>query len=87
MADSHVIKSLRSLERYSTLYGHTLPGGFIGAYRHNGKEETIPGISKLSGDLFQRAAGMIMQQTGWVREGEKAGTWSMTPLGYDETWE
>jgi hypothetical protein len=78
-ADSHVTKSIRSLLLYSRLYGHLPPGGLLGTYKGNGKtDETIPGISKLGGDLFSRAVGLIFEQTGFL---------DTSALGYYEAWE
>ena len=86
-------KSIRSLLLYSRLYGHLPPGSLLGTYKGSGKtEETIPHISKLGGDLFSRAVGIIFEQTGWaddrVRK-EEAGEefWDISGLGYDEAWE
>jgi hypothetical protein len=83
--DSHVLKSIRALLHYSTLYGQHAPGTLLGAYKSN--SEVIPGIGKLGGDIFQRAAGMIMLQTGWAREGEKARSFDTSALGWDGAWE
>ncbi|KAJ9096439.1 hypothetical protein QFC21_005261 [Naganishia friedmannii] len=89
--DSHVMKSIRSLLLYSMKYGHLPPGHLLGSHRRatGGGEESIPGISALGGDIFVRAAGMIMHVMGWARErkpGEKEGSWDMSALGWDEVW-
>lgn len=44
-------------------------------------------MSKVDGTVFVRAAGMIMELTGWVREGEYEAGWDFSALGYDEAWE
>ena len=90
--DSHVTKSIRSLLLYSRLYGHLPPGSLLGTYKGSGKtEETIPSISRLGGDLFSRAVGIIFEQTGWPDDRVKKGEadeefWDMSALGYDEAW-
>ena len=87
--DSHVIKSVRSLLLYSRLYGHLPPGGLLGSYKGNSKDETIPGISKLGGDLFARAVAIIFEQTGWALDRVDGGDedfWDFSALGYDEAW-
>jgi hypothetical protein len=87
-----VIKSIRSLLLYSRLYGHLPPGGLLGTYKGSGKtEETIPGISKLGGDLFSRGVGIIFGQTGWPddrveRKEAEEMFWDRSALGYDEAW-
>ncbi|KAJ9103664.1 hypothetical protein QFC19_004239 [Naganishia cerealis] len=87
--DSHVMKSIRSLILYSTKHGHKQPGHLLGTQRFGSEEESIPGISKLGGDIFIRAAGMIMEVMGWAkerREGEKEGWWDTSALGWDDAW-
>ncbi|WWC70436.1 uncharacterized protein I206_104387 [Kwoniella pini CBS 10737] len=85
--DSHVPKAIRSLLYFSTLYGATRPGCFIGSYLSGGQtHETIPGLAKIDGSVFVRAAGAIMNQMGWTREGQEKGDWAMNPIGYDEVW-
>lgn len=86
IADSHVPKAIRSLMHYSSKYGSTPPGGFIGATTSDGKE-AFPGSSQMDGSIFIRGAGIIMEVSGWCREGEEAGWWEMSPVGYDEVWE
>ncbi|WWD17510.1 hypothetical protein CI109_101951 [Kwoniella shandongensis] len=82
--DSHVPKSIRSLVYFSSLYGATPPGNFIGTYLTGGQtHETIKGMSKVDGSLFIRAAGAIMSQVGKGEEAE----WDRSALGYDEAWE
>lgn len=41
----------------------------------------------VDGSVFLRAAGMIMNLQGWVREGEEEGNWDFSALGYDQAWE
>jgi len=83
--DSHVPKSIRSLVHYSTQYGSTPPGGFIGTTTPDGKE-VLPGMGKVDGSIFLRGAGLIMDVMGWCREGQEEGEWGRSPLGYDEVW-
>ena len=84
--DSHVPKSIRPLLHYASLHGNTPPGGFTGVTTSDGKE-VFKGSSKLDGSMFVRGAGMIMNVMGWCREGQKAGAWATSPIGYDEVWE
>lgn len=89
-SDSHVVKSVRSLLLYSRLYGHLPPGGLLGSYKGNSKEETLPGIAKLGGDLFPRAVAIIFEQVGWAQDRAGGGDeefWDFSALGYDEAWE
>jgi hypothetical protein len=54
----------------------------LGAYQIGSSNvEAIAGIGNLSGDIFQRGAGLTMLQTAWVREGQPAGWWDTSPLG------
>nr|XP_019046071.1 hypothetical protein I302_04811 [Kwoniella bestiolae CBS 10118]OCF25001.1 hypothetical protein I302_04811 [Kwoniella bestiolae CBS 10118] len=86
--DSHVPKAIRSLIYFSELYGSTRRGCFIGTYLTGGQtHETIPGLSKVDGTVFVRAAGAIMNQMGWTREGQEEGDWEFSPVGYGEVWE
>ncbi|WVR07242.1 hypothetical protein IAU60_004283 [Kwoniella sp. DSM 27419] len=86
--DSHVPKSIRSLLHFSNKFGATPPGGFIGCYLSGGqRHETIPGLGAVDGTVFARAAGMIMTQMGWTREGDEEGDWDMAGIGYDEVWQ
>lgn len=70
LKDSHVIKSIRSLVYWSSVYGHVTAGDLPGK------------LPNVSGDIFQRSAGVIMQQMGWCREGEKRGAWDMSAKGW-----
>ncbi|OCF42806.1 hypothetical protein I317_03408 [Kwoniella heveanensis CBS 569] len=86
--DSHVPKAIRSLLHFSNHYGAYPPGSFIGTYLAGGQtHETIPGLAQVDGSVFIRAAGMIMQQLGWTREGQEEGNWDFEGIGYDEVWE
>ena len=49
-------------------------------------EEALPGSAKLDGTMFIRAAGLVMDTMGWCREGQKAGGWEFSPIGYDQVW-
>ncbi|OCF60373.1 hypothetical protein L486_00006 [Kwoniella mangroviensis CBS 10435] len=85
--DSHVPKAIRSLVYFAELYGSTRPGCFIGSYLSGGQtHETIPGLAQVDGTVFVRAAGAIMNQMGWTREGQNEGDWEFSPVGYDEVW-
>jgi hypothetical protein len=89
-SDSHIVKSIRSLLLYSRLYGHLPAGGLLGTYKQGTKDETIPGISKLGGDVFARAVGVIFEQVGWPKDrkaGDGESFWDMSALGYDGAWE
>jgi hypothetical protein len=86
-ADSHVLKAIRSLLHYSTLYGQQPAASLVGAYKSGSSTEAIPGVSKLSGDIFQRGAGLVMLQTGWAREGQKSRSYDYSALGWDGAWE
>ena len=86
MTDSHVPKSIRSLVHHDQQFGHIRAGEVYGAYRSDGSE-TIEGIGQVDGSVFLRVAGVIMDTTGWVREGQKEGDWDRSALGYDEAWE
>ncbi|KAH9933111.1 uncharacterized protein BXZ73DRAFT_89778 [Epithele typhae] len=66
-------------------YGRTPPGGVIGAFDTNGRE-THPGMAKLDGSLFVRAAGVVMDTLGWVTHGQKTGSWDRSALGWDDAW-
>ncbi|WWC89561.1 uncharacterized protein L201_004485 [Kwoniella dendrophila CBS 6074] len=86
--DSHCPKAIRSLLYFSTSYGSTKPGCFIGTYLSGGQtHETLHGLSKVDGSVFIRGAGAIMNQMGWTREGQDEGNWEMSPVGYDEVWQ
>lgn len=76
-------KSIRPLLHYASKLGNTPPGGF--ALEKNGKA-ALPGLDKLDGTMFVRAAGLVMDVMGWCREGEKAGDWEHDPIGYNEIW-
>ncbi|KAK4687208.1 hypothetical protein P7C73_g2910, partial [Tremellales sp. Uapishka_1] len=41
----------------------------------------------IDGTIFIRCAGAVMDVTGWVLEGEQAGGWDMSALGWDGAWE
>ena len=62
---------------------HLPAGSLPGAH----SSPNIPGLDKADGTIFLRAAGVIMDVKGWVREGEEEGVWARNPLGYDESWE
>jgi hypothetical protein len=83
--DSHVPKVIRSLLYHANSMSTTQTGGFLAALDANGKE-VIPGVSAMDGTIFLRAAGKVIDHMGWTREGQKKGSWDMSPVGYDEVW-
>ncbi|KZO98841.1 hypothetical protein CALVIDRAFT_511677 [Calocera viscosa TUFC12733] len=87
VADSHTIKTMRSLVVGEHRYSTTPPGGVIGAFEPDGKTETHVGASKLDGTAFVRAAGVLMDTLGWVEYGQKEGEWDRSALGWDGAWE
>lgn len=85
--DCHVVKSMRSLVYAAREYGDKPPGSVIGALMRDSSEETHPGISKLDGTIFVRAAGIMMDYMGWVTHGQHAREdWDRSALGWDEAW-
>ncbi|KAF9063600.1 hypothetical protein BDP27DRAFT_1231849 [Rhodocollybia butyracea] len=87
-SDVHVTKTLRTLVLASKEYGDTPAGGVIGAFkRDNPKVETHPGIAKVDGTVFARAAGILMDYTGWKVYGQaEREDWDRTGLGWEEAW-
>ncbi|KAF5371285.1 hypothetical protein D9758_004168 [Tetrapyrgos nigripes] len=84
--DSHVLKTMRTLVFAAREYGDTQAGGVIGAKDVKG-QETHPGIEKLDGSAFVRAAGMLMNYMGWTGYGESARPdWDRSALGWDAAW-
>lgn len=45
----------------------------------------LPGIGKVDGTVFVRAAGVMVDTLGWGEGGEK-GEWDRSALGWDEAW-
>jgi len=82
--DAHTVKVIRALYYAAQHYGHTAPGDIIGAVE--GKEETHKGIAKADGTIFVRAAGLVMDNMGWVTHGQKEGSWDRSALGWDDAW-
>ncbi|CAA3032868.1 Hypothetical predicted protein [Olea europaea subsp. europaea] len=44
---------------------------------------SLPGSDALDGTL----AGILLQTMGWEHEGQEAGSWDRTVLGFDEAWQ
>ncbi|WVQ82439.1 hypothetical protein IAT38_004567 [Cryptococcus sp. DSM 104549] len=79
--DSHVVKSIRSLVHYATLYSNTAPG----SHSASTNDGTIDGMEKVDGSIFLRAAGAVMATMAKSEGGE--ADWDRSSLGYDEAWE
>lgn len=71
--DSHQIKAIRSLVYASQHYGAATAGSVRGA-------QLLEDGAKLDGSVFLRAAGVIMQSTGWVGDGEAPRSWDRSAL-------
>jgi len=87
--DSHTTKAIRALFYASQRYGLTAAGalGSAGVGKEEEGQETHKGINSVDGTLFLRAAGVIIQNMGWVDKGEAAGNWDRSALGWDAAWE
>ncbi|PIL22571.1 hypothetical protein GSI_15260 [Ganoderma sinense ZZ0214-1] len=83
--DAHTLKAVRALYYASRMYGRTPHGAVIGAFDTEGRE-THPGIAKVDGTLFARAAGVVMDTLGWVTHGQKEGGWDRSALGWEDAW-
>jgi len=84
--DSHVLKTIRSLAYAAREFGDRNAGEVIGAKDLQGRE-THPGIGKLDGSAFIRAAGMVMDYMGWTTHGQAARPdWDRSALGWDDAW-
>ena len=83
--DAHTLKAIRLLYYGAQQYGCTPPGGAIGAFDEHGRE-ILPGMAKVDGSLFVRAAGVVMDALGWVTYGQEAGSWDRSALGWDDAW-
>ncbi|KAI0349466.1 hypothetical protein OH77DRAFT_1432025 [Trametes cingulata] len=83
--DAHTLKAIRALYYAAQNYGRTPLGGAIGAFDTEGRE-THPGIVKVDGSIFVRAAGVVMDTLGWVTHGQKEGSWDRSALGWDDAW-
>ncbi|CAK5270596.1 unnamed protein product [Mycena citricolor] len=84
-ADSHVIKTVRTLYYAAQRLGQTGAGAVPGALDSAGKE-THEGVSGLDGSAFVRAAIMTSETLGWVAFGGKPGEWDRSSLGWDAAW-
>jgi len=89
LADSHVIKAVRALLEQAGHSGYREPGHLVGTWQHgNPERETVPGLSKLGGDLYIRAAAMMLKQTVYADTGSKEdGFWDMSGLEWDGAWQ
>lgn len=81
--EEHVVKTVRALSHFSQLWGVRRSAGdrwFWGGCRvgcvGDESHSHLPGLEVLDGTLFVRTAGMTMDRMGWMREGERLGTWS-----------
>lgn len=89
-SDSHVLKAVRTLVYGAVSYGTTPAGGAIGAFRTGAKgekEETLPGMAKVDGTIFVRAAGVLMERLGWTGYGQPEASWDRSALGWDKAWD
>ncbi|KAF9044692.1 hypothetical protein BDP27DRAFT_1455050 [Rhodocollybia butyracea] len=74
-SDVHVTKTLRTLVLASKEYGDTPAGGVIGAFKRDNPK------------FFARAAGILMDYTGWKVYGQaEREDWDRTGLGWEEAW-
>ncbi|KAF9224210.1 hypothetical protein BS17DRAFT_780644 [Gyrodon lividus] len=85
--DAHTPKVIRALCHATKHYGHkraaSVPGTFLDEAR---QKETVPGISEVDGTLFVRAAGVVMDTSGWVAHGDEPGKWDFSGLGWEDAW-
>jgi len=89
-SDSHVLKSMRTLIFAAQNFGDKGPGEVVGTFGSgpDGKKgETHAGISKVDGTIFVRAAGIMMDNLGWLGRGQKGGKWDQSALGWDAAWD
>ena len=89
-SDSHVLKSMRTLIFAAQHFGDKGPGEIVGTFRSGAdgeKEETHTGISKVDGTIFVRAAGIMMDNLGWLGRGQKEGEWDRSALGWEAAWD
>ncbi|CAK5283035.1 unnamed protein product [Mycena citricolor] len=84
--DSHVVKTIRGLYYGHIHYGNVPAGQVFGALDENGNE-THPGLAKLDGTAWIRAAGITCTALGWMAFGEEGGKWDRSGLGWDAAWE
>ncbi|TFY61173.1 hypothetical protein EVG20_g7157 [Dentipellis fragilis] len=85
--DAHTIKALRALYVGAQRYADVPAGAVIGAVDCEGRE-THKGARALDGTVFVRAAGVMVDNMGWVGPGEaqEAGAWDRSALGWDAAW-
>ena len=67
--NEHLCKIQRALAHFAVLYGSRAAG------QADFKDTELEGADRLDGTLFVRAAAATATRLGWLREGEKAGTW------------
>jgi hypothetical protein len=77
--DPHVVKAQRALAHWAQRFGDR-PAGFFAslglAQGSNVSEaDALPGVEKIDGSLFVRAAILTQNKLGWVREGEEEAQW------------
>lgn len=86
--DSHHPKVMRSLLYAAEHYGHKGPGEAPGSFLASGAE-SHPGIAKMDGTIFVRAAGVLMDFMRWTAYGEPPleYDWDRSGLGWDEAWD
>ncbi|CAK5266484.1 unnamed protein product [Mycena citricolor] len=84
--DSHVVKTVRALYSGHIHFGKVAAGQVVGAFDESGRE-THPGLSKLDGTAWIRAAGITCSALGWMGFGEEAGRWDRSVLGLNAAWE
>ncbi|TFY78458.1 hypothetical protein EWM64_g5556 [Hericium alpestre] len=84
--DAHTVKSIRALYIVAQRYGTVPAGSVIGAFDADGKETHV-GTALLDGSVFVRAAGVLLDQLGWVGEGQPEGKWDRSALGWDAAWD
>jgi hypothetical protein len=65
----HLCKIQRALSHFAGLYGSRAAG------QADFKDTELKGSEKLDGTLFLRIAKETADKMGWMREGEKSGTW------------
>ncbi|KAF7985825.1 hypothetical protein HWV62_492 [Athelia sp. TMB] len=84
--ESHIVKAVRVLYYAAQKFGATPAGGVPGALDAAG-DETITGMRNADGTVFVRAAGVLMDQLGWVAHGQEAGSWDGSGLGWEAAWD
>jgi hypothetical protein len=83
--EAHVVKAIRTLLYGAINYGFVTKGCIPGGKDNNGNDY-IEGFGLLDGTVFVRAAGAVIDGTGWVDWGQEAKFWDLSGLGWDEAW-